>query len=69
MTVANDSVMLYESYTFNFKWFIQNHKCITNLRILKLGRCDVLLGVNWLRNYSPILFNFIKIKISFKKEK
>lgn len=37
------------------------------MRILKLGRCDVVLGVDWLRVYSQILFDFIKIKISFKK--
>jgi hypothetical protein len=27
-----------------------------------------MLGVDWLRVYSPILFYFIKMKISFKKE-
>jgi hypothetical protein len=29
---------------------------------------EFMLGVNWLRVYSPILFYFIKMKISFKKE-
>jgi hypothetical protein len=48
---------------------MQNNECITYLRILKLGRYDVVPGVDWLRKYSPILFDFIKIKISFKKEK
>lgn len=27
-----------------------------------------MLGVDWIQIYSPILFDFIKIKISFKKE-
>lgn len=69
MIVANGSVMLCDSYTFGFKWFMQNYECITYFRILKLGRYDVVLGVDWLRKYSSILFDFIKIKISFKKEK
>ena len=28
----------------------------------------MLLGVDWLRVYSPILFVFVKVKLSFKKE-
>jgi len=28
----------------------------------------MVLGVDWLRKFSPILFDFIKIKITFKKE-
>jgi hypothetical protein len=27
-----------------------------------------MLGVDWLQIYSPILFDFIKMKISFGKE-
>ena len=38
------------------------------ISILKLGRRDIVLGVDWLRKFSPILFDFIKMKISFKKE-
>lgn len=39
-----------------------------NLRLLKLGKCDMVIGVDWLRVYSPILFDFMKMKISFKKD-
>lgn len=28
----------------------------------------MVLGVDWLRVYSPILFDFVKMKLSFKKE-
>jgi hypothetical protein len=28
----------------------------------------MVLGVDWLRVYSPILFDFVKLKLSFKKE-
>jgi hypothetical protein len=47
--------MLCDSYTSDFKWFIQNHKYITNLRILKLGRCDVLLGDKLVKKLFPNL--------------
>jgi len=68
VTVANGSVMLCDSYTAGFTWFMQSYEFVVNLRILKLGRCDMVLGVDWLRKFSPILFDFIKIKITFKKE-
>jgi len=38
------------------------------LRILKLCKCDVVLGVQWLKVYFPMLFDFIKMKLSFRKE-
>jgi hypothetical protein len=58
VTVANGSIMLYDSYTTRFKWFMQNYEFVVDLRILKLGRCDIVLGVDRLRKFSPILFDF-----------
>jgi len=66
VTIANSSTILYDSYTMGFKWFMQNYEFVVDLKILKLGRCDVVLGMDWLN--SPVLFDFIKIKISFRKE-
>jgi hypothetical protein len=45
---------------------MQNYEFVVDLKILKLGRCDVVLGMDWLN--SQLLFDFIKIKISFRKE-
>lgn len=36
--------------------------------MLKLERHDIVLGVDWLKKYSSILFDFIKLRLSFKKE-
>jgi hypothetical protein len=48
---------------------MQNYKIVTDhLRVLKLERYYIILGVDWLRVYSLILFEFTKMKISFKKE-
>lgn len=44
------------------------HEFQANLRLLKLRRCDIVLGVDCLRIFSPILFDFYKIKLSFKKD-
>ena len=68
ITVVNGNVTLCDAHIPGFKWFMQDYKFNASLRILKLVRCDVMLGVDWLRHYSPILFDFIKMKISFRKE-
>jgi hypothetical protein len=47
---------------------MQKYEFVVDLRILELGRSDVVLGVDWLMNYSTVLFDFIKMKISFRKE-
>jgi len=38
------------------------------LRVLELGRHDIVLGVDWLKKYLPVLFDFIKLRLSFKKD-
>ena len=67
VTVANGNVMLCEMQSPDFTWFMQGHEFKANLRVLKLGRHDIVLGVDWLKQYSPVLFDFIKLKLSFKK--
>jgi hypothetical protein len=54
--VVNGSIMLCDSYTAGFTWFMQGCEFVANLRILKLGRCDMVLGVDLLRKFLPILF-------------
>jgi hypothetical protein len=60
VTVANGNVMLCDSYTARFTWFMQSYEFVADLRILKLGRCDMVLGVDWLRKFSPILLISLK---------
>jgi hypothetical protein len=68
VTVANENVMLCESHSPAFTWFMQDYEFKSNLRVLELGRHDIMLGVDWLKKYSPVLFDFIKLRLSFKKD-
>jgi len=38
------------------------------LRVLELGRHDIVLGIDWLKKYLPVLFDFIKLRLLFKKD-
>lgn len=48
---------------------MQGYQLQAYLKLLQLGRCDMVIEVDQLRRYSLILFDFIKMKISFRKEK
>ena len=68
VTVSNGNVMLCETHSPAFTWFMQSYEFKSNLRVLDLGRHDIVLGVDWLKKYSPVLFDFIKLRLSFKKD-
>ena len=46
VTVANGNVMLCEMQSPGFTWFMQGHEFKANLRVLKLSRHDIVLGVD-----------------------
>ena len=68
VTVANENVKLCETHSLVFTWFMQSYAFKSNLRVLELGRHDIVLGVDWLKKYSLVLFDFIKLRFSFKKD-
>ena len=39
-------------------WDIQGHDFHHQFNTLRLGNCDIVLGVDWLAKYSPIEFDF-----------
>ena len=65
--IANGSTMRCDNHSPGFIWFMQSYEFKVDLRILKLKRYDMVLGMDWLRCYSSILFNFIKMKLSLMK--
>lgn len=36
-------------------------------RLLRLGGCDMVLGVDWMREVNPICFDFKKMEVIFEK--
>lgn len=43
----------------NCRWWMQGHNFISNFRLLNLGGYDVLLGMDWLEQFSPMQVNWI----------
>lgn len=68
VTVANGQKVLSRSSCNGFCWEMQGEEFETDLRLLQLGSCDVVLGVDWMKGVSPISFDFNKMEVSFEKE-
>lgn len=59
VTVANGSVM-HSQYTMqSVKWWAQGHTFDTPMRVLQLGAYDAVLGMDWLKNHSPMTCDWI----------
>jgi len=46
---------------------MQGHTFQANLRVLELGGCDIVLGVDWMKTVSPLTFNFNKLEVTVEK--
>ena len=67
VTVVNGSKVLSSSACPRFCWEMQGEKFDADLRLLKLGGCDVVLGIDWMKGVIPISFDFNRMEVSFNK--
>ncbi|XP_052198354.1 uncharacterized protein LOC127805643 [Diospyros lotus] len=65
VTVANGNKMISRYKCQNFQWKMQGQEFC---RILKLGGCDRVLGVDWMKMVSPLVFDFNKLEVTFEME-
>jgi len=65
--VANGNKIYSENKCVDLSWEIQRQEFITDLRLLKLGECDIVLGVDWMRIFNPIIFDFNKLEVTFEE--
>ncbi|CAL1379505.1 unnamed protein product [Linum trigynum] len=48
-----------------FTWTMAGHQFVHDVRVLKLGSHDLVLGLDWLRTVSPVKFDFINLQLFF----
>lgn len=49
-----------------FTWKMQGKEFVTDVLLLPLGGCDLVLGVQWLSSLGPILWNFKELTMQFQ---
>ncbi|KAL4303244.1 hypothetical protein GQ457_10G021490 [Hibiscus cannabinus] len=67
ITVANGEQLLSTTKSKKLNWKMQGHSFEHDFRVLHMGGSDMVLGVDWMRNYNPITMDFKTMTLMFKK--
>ncbi|XP_026459657.1 uncharacterized protein LOC113360357 [Papaver somniferum] len=68
VSVANGNKMVSNAKCPSFQWQMQGHQFQFDMRLLTLGGCDMVLGVDWMKGMSPMVFDFNKLTVEFSLE-
>ena len=68
ITVANGDKLFSTAKCRNLEWMMQCHLFSHDLQVLPIGGSDMVLGVDWMKVYSPSIFDFNEMSVSFQKE-
>ncbi|XP_026398913.1 uncharacterized protein LOC113294751 [Papaver somniferum] len=68
VAVANGNKMVSDAKCPSFQWQMQGHQFQFEMRLLTLGCCDMVLGVDWMKGMSPMVFDFNKLTVDFSLE-
>ncbi|KAE8780368.1 RNA-directed DNA polymerase [Hordeum vulgare] len=63
VVVASGGILWNEFTSLNCPYEIQGHSFMDSFRVLKLKGYDMILGVDWLRKYSPIQLDITKMEM------
>ena len=63
--IANGGTLQSDSWIPGCEWNTQGHTFHTDLRVLELGCYDVILGMDWLSEHSPMDIHWGQKRMSF----
>ncbi|PIN11759.1 hypothetical protein CDL12_15625 [Handroanthus impetiginosus] len=71
ITVAGGRKLISRMYFPKLNWKIQNVEFSHPVKVIKLGRCDMILGCDWLKFYGPVKLDLdhMSIKIKYQGQK
>lgn len=58
VAMADGNQLTSDATCKGFKWSMQGVKFQADIRVLALGGCDMVLGTDWMKQFSPLLFDF-----------
>ncbi|XP_074343112.1 uncharacterized protein LOC141680927 [Apium graveolens] len=68
VSVADGSRIIVDSICKKLEFTIQGHKFSNDLRLFPLGGSDLILGVDWLKQFNPITLDYAELRITLVKE-
>lgn len=63
--IADGGVMQCDKLATGVEWWCQGHSFTNDLKVLKLGGYDIILGMDWLEHHSPMLIHWQRKKLRF----
>ncbi|GKF41834.1 retrotransposable element Tf2 [Tanacetum coccineum] len=66
VTVADGNNLVTTSECKNFKWQFDNTTFATDVMLLPLGGCEMILGIQWLATLVDIKCNLQELRMKFK---
>ncbi|KAG8386825.1 hypothetical protein BUALT_Bualt03G0189200 [Buddleja alternifolia] len=66
--VADGSKIFRQAICKQFSWKMQGVNFFTDLMVLPLGACEVVLGIQWLITLGDISWNFHQLRMEFQYE-
>ncbi|XP_071939043.1 uncharacterized protein [Coffea arabica] len=66
--IADGKELTCNQWIPNMKWKMQGHNFTQDVYVLDLEPYDLILGVDWMKHYSPMTFDFKELTLSFDKE-
>jgi len=67
--VANGGVFWSQHTCYNCEYTIQGEKFIGDFKVLQLSGYDIILGADWLKQFSPIELDFIQMSMTITRSK
>ncbi|GJY83879.1 retrotransposon-related protein [Tanacetum coccineum] len=68
VSVADGNKLTSESMCKGFSWLLHGERFTTDVMLLPLGGCDMVLGVQWLATLGDIMWNFTSLRMQFQYE-
>ncbi|KAF7126621.1 hypothetical protein RHSIM_Rhsim11G0093400 [Rhododendron simsii] len=65
VVVADGTKIFSKAMVKDFNWTMQGAEFTADMRLLPLGGCDIILGVQWLSTLGPVLWDFKNLKMEF----
>ncbi|KAL5720791.1 hypothetical protein ACHQM5_013426 [Ranunculus cassubicifolius] len=64
--VAGGGQLQCEAICQNFQFELEGVTFTSDVRLLPLGGCDLVLGVQWLKTIEPVMMDFSKLQLQFQ---
>lgn len=65
VAVANGTKIAITATCKQLAWYMQENEFKANMRLIPLGGCDMVLGIQWLSQLGPVLWDFKNLWMEF----